>query len=533
LIAAVVLVLTIACTNLANLALARNSRRTAELGIRLALGASRRRLIRELSSEGIILAAAGLLLGLGVARALLVVFSTELSLAVVTLQVVPRIDGTAFAASIAAMLVALLVVGILPAWRASRTDVTSVLANGTTAIAPRWRGRGLIISLQVAASVLLVSIAAIYIGEIRRQSQPTTGVDLERLALVHVDFARQRYDELRAREVADRVSRQLAARGDVESVAVSSGFPLGLLGTRGGGLRAEDGGASFAAQIVAGTSDLLRTLGIRTLRGRPPGSGDKNGGEPVAALSESLARQMYGGGTEAIGRKVVLTHQPYFGESRRADQIFTVVGIAADTRPRVGDQPALGVVYLSLEQQRATDLVISVRARTDARPLVGALRQAVSSTDADVAVGELGTGVEIAGADTLFPRIVAGIATVLGGVALLLALSGLYGVLSQLVAGRTREIGVRLALGAGAGRIERMVLRQGLIPVLFGLIGGMVFGVGARSVIPPPLLRMVPVTDYALMAIVPLAFIATGFAACYLPARRASRVNPNVALRAL
>jgi hypothetical protein len=485
------------------------------------------------SCEGVILAAAGLALGSGIARGLFLLFSTELALGISSLQVLPRLDSGALAASMAAMLVALLVVGIAPASVASRAGVTSMLASDTTASVPRWRGRGVIISVQVATSVLLVSIAAVYMGEVRRQSYLNTGIDLERLAMAHVDFGRQRYDEVGAREVAEQAMRQLAARGDVEAVALSSGFPLGMLGTRDVALRAETNAIPKTAHLVVGTSDLLRTLGIRLLQGRPMEVDAKKEAEPAAVLSESLARELFGGTREALGRNVVMIHRSYVGEARRSDQIFTIVGVAADTGSRSADQPTIGVVYLSLDQQRRADLVVSVRARGDPRPLVGALRKALASADANAAVGELGIGVELAGPDTLFFGIVAGIATVLGGLALVLALAGLYGVLSQLVAGRTREIGVRLALGAGAGRIKRMVLRQGLIPVCLGLIAGIVSGAGVRSVLPPPLLRVIPGTDYSLVAVVPFFFLAAGFAACYLPARRASRVNPIVALKNL
>jgi ABC-type antimicrobial peptide transport system permease subunit len=166
-------------------------------------------------------------------------------------------------------------------------------------------------------------------------------------------------------------------------------------------------------------------------------------------------------------------------------------------------------------------------------PFVGELGKAVAAADPDLAVTQAGTGLALAGPDVTFPRIVAGLAGALGTMALVLALTGLYGVLSHVVAGRTREIGLRIALGAGAARIQRMLLKEGLSPVLIGMAAG--FGVAAiaRAGLQPVFQRIVPAIDTGLIALVPALFIAAGLVACYLPARRASRVDPNVALRNL
>jgi ABC-type antimicrobial peptide transport system permease subunit len=171
----------------------------------------------------------------------------------------------------------------------------------------------------------------------------------------------------------------------------------------------------------------------------------------------------------------------------------------------------------------------------DAEPeaFVGQLRAAIASVDPDLALVQIGTGLALAGPNTTFPRIVSASASLLGLTALVLALAGLYGVLSQVVAGRTREIGVRLALGAGAPAIRRMVIAQGLSPVVIGLVAGLGFGLIARAAMQPFFLRLVPATDVTLMILLPALFLGAGLVACYLPARRASRIDPNVALRNL
>jgi ABC-type antimicrobial peptide transport system permease subunit len=165
--------------------------------------------------------------------------------------------------------------------------------------------------------------------------------------------------------------------------------------------------------------------------------------------------------------------------------------------------------------------------------MLGALREALRAVDPEVATTRVAAASTLGDANTLFPRITAMLSSVLGALALVLALAGLYGVLAHLIAGRTREIGIRLALGASAARILRQVLVQGLSPVLLGLVAGQTLVVLLVIAVPPPFVRLVPTLDVAALLAVPVLFIAAGLAACYLPALRASRVDPNVALRSL
>jgi putative ABC transport system permease protein len=381
-------------------------------------------------------------------------------------------------------------------------------------------------------SVLLVALATLYAGEVRRQSRIETGIDLERLALAQIDFASQRYDEDRARQVAENAVRQMARRPGVAAVSISSGLPAGLTTTFGATLTPIDASTGTDVAFVAGTPGVFDTLGVGILRGRAFDARDTRGRAPVVLLSEVAARQLFPAG-DAIGRDVIFKRGRTSGESERPPVTMTVIGVTADTDAMGVGQRTYGVAYLPLDQHYESRLVLAARVDAEPEAFVGQLRAAIASVDPDVALAQIGTGLALAGPDTTFARIVSSSASLLGLTALVLALAGLYGVLSQVVAGRTREIGVRLALGAGAPAIRRMVIAEGLSPVVIGLVAGLGFGLIARGAMQPLFLRLVPATDVTLMILLPALFVGAGLVACYLPARRASRIDPNVALRNL
>lgn len=415
--------------------------------------------------------------------------------------------------------------------RSSRSRSGSVLAADGGGTVARWRGRRYLIAMQVTVSVVLVAVATLYAGEVRRQSRIDTGIDLERLALAQVDFGSQRYDEDRARQVAENAVRQMATRSGVAAVSVSAGLPVGLT-TVGATLTPVDASGVAQVAFVAGTPGVFKTLGIGILRGRAFDERDTRGRPPVVLLSEVAARQLFPD-SEPIGRDVIFKRKRFIGESEKPPVTMTVIGVTADTDARDVGQRAFGVAYLPLDQHYESRLVLAARVNGEPEAFVGQLRATIASIDPNLALAQIGTGLALAGPDTTFPRIVSSSASLLGLMALVLALAGLYGVLSQVVAGRTREIGVRLALGASAPGIRRMVIAQGLTPVVIGLVGGLAFGLIARAATQPFLLRLVPATDLMLMILLPALFLGAGLVACYLPARRASEIDPNVALRNL
>jgi predicted permease len=531
LMTAVGLVLLVACTNLANLMLARSSGRTQECAVRLALGASRWRLIRESMAESLWLLAIGGVLAIFVARVLMVVLGTELAVGNgVGVQLQPRLDLEVLGSAGAATFLALLIAGLVPALHASRADVRTILATDSLgASSPRWRGRRYLIGMQVAVSVVLVAIAALCVGQVRQQSRIDSGVDFAHLALVEVDFGQQQYDEIRVRSIVEQVLRFVSQQPEVEAVSASSGLPVGI-GTPGASIKGPAG--SMAAELVAGTPDVLRTLGVSIVRGRSLDARDLGTTPRVAVISAQTAQKLFGP-SDPLGSQMTFTRRQWANEANRPEESLTVVGVAADTDTRVVGRRTDGVLYLPWTQRYEGRLVFSARSTGDTARLLGTIQQALTTADADVAVAQALTGTALVRQDSLFFQVVAGLASVLGTMALVLALAGLYGILSFIVAGRTREIGIRIALGAEASTIRRQVLREGLSPVLLGLAVGLGLGVLARLGMRPVFLRVVPAFDMTLLLLVPVLFIAAGIAASHLPARRASRVDANVALRNL
>jgi hypothetical protein len=364
-----------------------------------------------------------------------------------------------------------------------------------------------------------------------------SGLDLDRLALVRIDFNLQKIDEASARRTLARVLAEARLQPRAEAAALVSGLPVGT-GTPGV-IVAETAGSvrdgmlgGDVLELVAGTPDLFRTLGIEIRAGRSFDDRDSSSADPVCVLNESMVRQLFGTAA-AVGRQVVVQRRRWFGERTPAIRTVTIVGIAEDTDTGTVGRRARGVVYVPFAQHYEPGMAVAARYGSGSRPSSGALERIVARVDPDLAILDAGSGVTLGGADNLVLKVGSAAAGGLGGLALVLAMAGLYGLLSDLVVRRTREIGIRMALGADASRVVRMVIADGLRPVLGGLAIGIVFGVLLRMGFRPLFLRMVPEFDPILLAIVPLAFCSAALLAAYLPARRASRVDPNVALRHL
>ena len=529
--AAVGLVLLVACTNLANLMLARGSGRREETAIRLALGASRGRLIRGELVESLLLSAAGGMIGLAVARVVLVMLGNDVPVGSGTsLRFLPRLDLSVLAISAGATLLAVLVAGLLPALQSTRTDVRAAMASGSAAALPRWRGRRMLIAAQVTVSVILVTIAGLCIQQIRELSRIDLGVDLDRVALVEVDFALQQYPETRVRAIVDAVLTDLTRRPGVGAASVSSGLPIGL-GTPGASA-GDTSRLTHRAELVASTAGIFETLGVGILKGRALNERDTAGSAPVAVISAFTAKALFGT-VEAVGRPLFLQRTRWDGERDHPLHARTVVGVVTDATADRNDPDRGGVVYVPLTQHYEGRLVIGARTDDDPALLVPVVRQTLAAADPTVAVAQAGTGMAIAGPSNLFLQITAGLTGVLGGFALALALAGLYGALSHVVLKRRREIGLRVALGANRPDILRLVLRDGLRPVISGIVLGLALGAVARLWLTPLFNRLLPPLDPFVLAVVPLLLLACGIAACLIPARRASRVDPNLALRDL
>ena len=528
---AVGLVLLVACTNLANLMRARASARRREITVRLALGASRWRLTQAGTIETLLLALVGGAAGIAVARVLVVLVGAELDLGIGSLIVEPRLDGAVLAVSLAAMLLVLVVAGIVPAWSSATGDVRGALAadNGH-GVVPGWRGRRLVITGQVAVSVLLLAVTALFASQVRTESRRDSGFDLDRLALAYVDFHDQRVEEPRVRQIADAVIGQLASRPGVDAVVVSSGLPVGPIGRTG--YVTIPGSDALGMAFVSATPGIFEALGVSIVAGRPFVDSDTAAGAAVAVINETAAKALFGG-AGAVGRQIIVRRQDTVGEPPQQPRERTIVGVASDSDAGVVGRREDGVIYVPWSQQFDGRVVFAVRTSGDPAGRLGDLRQALALVAPDLAVAQMGSGVAVAGPSNLFGEIAAGVAGSLGAFGLLLALAGLMGVLSHLVSRRTREIGVRMALGATTSQARRLVLRDGLRPVLFGIAIGIALAAAAQQALQRVSPMLVPPLDVTALALLSILLVGAGALACYLPARRASRVDPTVALRDL
>ena len=534
-VALVALVLAVACTNLANLVLARGAARQHEIAVRRALGASRWRLVREQCAESLLLATAGGLAAYVVFQGLSVLMDVEFNLVLPEggrwiLAVRPAPDGTALWIATASLLVSLVVFGLEPALQLTRSrDLRGELAAGVGVLgAPKARRQRTLLRWQVAISAGFFIVATMFVKYTIAEARHDPGIDLKRLGVAVLNFRTQQWDEARVRRTVDRVVE--AARKDqaIEAVSVSTGMPLGLPAMRLTLSQPEIaiGGTPdrYSAVGVAATPSFFETIGVPILRGRGFDDRDHAGAAPVAILSEFTARRIFGT-SDAVGRPVVVE-----GNGRVT---ATVIGVARDTDVGYVFGESRPVVYLPLAQRYEPFLAIVARSTGDVAMAVRALRGALRQVDPDLAVEVIGTGRTVLAGASVFFRAAGVAALALGGLTLALAMVGLFGIQSHTVAHRTREIGVRISLGASPSQIQRMVLRDGYRPVVEGLVLGLFIGVIGRVIVRAYTDLDVTVIDPWLFFVVPIPLIVAAFCACYFPARRAAGVDPNVALRHL
>ena len=527
------LVLLVACTNLANLVLARGTARQGELAVRMAMGASRARLIWEQCIESVLLAVAGALASYMMFQAVSAFMTTDFVLGLpfggaATFSIRPAVNAQAVTVAIAALLLALGVFGLEPAVQLARTlDIRSALAAGATGIRPRVRRQRMVIRWQVAIAAGFFIIATMFIRSTINQARHDPGIDMDRIAVAVLNFDNGEWDEARIRRVVDRVMDE--GRGDraIETIAASTGLPFGVPSLQVSVANPDDVDGLKRAPVsaVASTPSLFRALGIEIVRGRGFNDSDGPGGAASIIVSELAARQWFGA-ADPVGRRLIVRRRP------AADTVVVVVGVARDTDVRWIYTDRRALVYLPLSQHFASGITLTARSTGAASRAVPALREAIRKGDPDVAVTAIGTASSLLAGPFVIVGSLGRGALYLGGLSLLLSMVGLFGVQSHVVAHRTREIGVRLSVGASAGQIKLMVLKDGYRPVFEGLILGLWGGVAGRLIMRSYMeLKDVTIVDPWMLLLTPIPLIAAAFCACYLPASRAASVDPTVALR--
>jgi len=524
----VAFVLLIACANIANLLLGRAVTRDREMAVRAALGAGRWRLLRLLMAESLLIAVAGSALGLLVGRA-----ARDALVASVPIEIPIwmrfDIDATVVAFVVALTVVTGLTFGLIPALRASRRDVTAALKESGTRSATGGAGRlrtVLVVSEVAIAVVLLVGGGLVVRGFVRLMNvdpgfRPSNVLTL-RVALPEAAYS----TEDRRRAFVDEALPRIRALAGVERAAIVTSLPLA--GGTGYGISIEGApprpGRVPVADFAATSPGYFETLGIRLVRGRTFDARDgRPGTDPVAIVSEKLA-SLHWPNQDAIGKRFKL------GDASSRQPWMTVVGVVGDVRQWGLDAPVGEAMYVPHPQWPLRGFTVVVRTAGPPLALVNPVRRAIHDMDRHLPIADVFTMDRVVVRSLWQPRLFSWIFAVFGAVALVLAVVGVYGVVSYSVAQRTREIGIRVALGAGRGRIRTMVLNQGMRATFVGLGIGVACAVAVTRVMGALLYGMSP-TDPVTFGLVTLVLAVTALAACLVPALRATKVDPIVALR--
>ena len=565
-----VVVLLVACLNLANMLLARGTARRKEIAIRVALGGSRIRIVRQLLSEGFVLALLG-----GVGGLVLGLWSSDLLVGslrhLMPLDIV-WLSGPKPAILLATFgfcLLGTLAFGLGPALKLSRSAVVDELKQqaGEDVVTRRWRflPRHPLVVMQIAFSLMLLTAAALFIRGAGKAASVDTGLKVGRSFLVETDASLAGYDPMRARELYRSLNERLNALPNVEHATITATVPFGMISldkkVQRAGIRpgpddkpataAE--GLAFEAIYDSVGADYFTTVGLPIIRGR--GFSDAEATQPngpvVAIIDEVLAKKLWPEG-DALGQRLQYAdeHAPAakggggntlgmnadLSGDVKPDETIEVVGIVPATRHALFEKEPSGAIYLPFARGFQSNVSFFVRFRSlpkgSEASTADLLRRTVRDVDASLPIISLKTFEQHLDANLQLWVVKAGAAmfSIFGGLALVLAVIGLYGIKAYSVARRTREIGIRMALGAQRAAVLRMIMREGSIMLLCGVALGLLLAMAAGKIL-SGILYGVSALDPIAFASAPLVLALAALLATWIPARRATRVDPMVALR--
>jgi predicted permease len=517
------LVLIIACANVAGLLLARGAARRREIAVRLALGASRARLVRQLLAECLPLVALGSLGGVLLAQAVM-----SLLRQLIDGDLALGIDGPTLAFVSAMAVVTTLLSGLAPALVATRTDVAAEMKQQRAPGRRRFRLHHLLVGGQVAVSLTLLTVAGLFVRTLLKATAVDLGFETRHLVVVTPDLKLSGYNDARARVFHATAVERISLLPEVRRVSLAASLP------RQGNMfwgdrevvRSDAPPAEAAVRFRVEHNEVgpayFTTLGVSVLRGREFSAADDSGAPAVAVINQAMASQLFGG-DDPIGRQVRLME--FMGLGRP----IAIVGLVRDTRTLVLQDNRRPEIFLPLAQVRPENATLLVRTSDPAtvQRAVGRLLREMDPALPPMTIGPLSDQLRRGLEDQ---RLYAVWATIFGGVALLLSAIGLYGALAFAVAQRTRDIGVRMALGAQRGDVMAMVMREGLTVVLAGAACGALGSLGAARLVGSQLYGVAP-TDPVSFGVAAALLLGVAALAAWLPARRAMGVDPMAALR--
>ncbi|HEX8091184.1 MAG TPA: ABC transporter permease, partial [Blastocatellia bacterium] len=527
---AVSFVLLVACANVANLLLARATARQKEIAVRMALGASRGRIVRQMLTESMALSVAG-----GAAGVLLSLCGINLLLALSPKNIARlaevNVDAYVLGFTLLVSLLTGALFGLAPALQASRLNLNDSLKEGTHGSAGgvrRNRARSLLIISEVALSLMLLLGAGLMARSFMGLLRIDPGFDPENVLTIRVALSASKYPESgqQAAFFQQALSRLEALPGVQYAGAVSA---LPLSGAEeASGFMVEGGPLVDSSEMPMSdrrraSADYFRAMGIHLIKGRYFTESDNQSALPVTIINESFARRFFPD-QDPLGKRIKN------GGPTSSRPWLTIVGVVKDVKHLALEAEARPQVYLSYLQNTSRSMALVMRSASDPAGLAAAARNAVWEVDKQQPVTDVKTMRQYFQASIAQRRFNMVLLAVFAAVALILAAVGIYGVMSYSVTQRTREIGIRMALGARPSDVLRLVVRQGMIPAFIGVAVGACAGLALTRLM-SSLLYGVSATDAATFATVSLTLAAVALAACYVPARRATKVDPLIALR--
>jgi predicted permease len=518
-------VLLIACANVANLLLARAASRQRETAVRLALGASRRRLVQQLLTESTLLACAGGAAGIVVAYSTTGFVQWFVPPAPLPIQLDPSIGAPVLAFAIGVTAVSVLFFGLVPALQGSSSSVVAALkesAGAMTASPHRTRMRQALVVAQVALSLVLLVSAGLFLRTLQNAQTMDPGFSTRNGIAASIDLLPAGYDESRGRVFFRDLLARVRELPGVEAATLAQRMPLGFGGISDFTVKVDGYTPAPNEEIVVYYSrvgsEYLRTMGIALVDGREFTDRDTPASMDVAIVNQTLVRRYFAG------------RLPIGGRIHLGQRTVQVVGIARDGKYANITEPPRAFMYLPVQQWYRASTVLTVKTAGDPTAMVPALHQVVRSLDANVPLFDIRTIAQHLEVAVFVQRMIASLLGVFGGLALLLATVGLYGVIAGIVAQRTPEIGMRMALGANRGDIMTLILKQGLGMTGVGIAIGLAAAVAVARLF-KSLLLGVSATDGVSFLGTTVLLVFVAMAATYLPARRAASVDPLTALR--
>jgi len=524
------LLLLLACMNVANVLLARATVRQREMGLRAALGAGRGRLIRQMLTETILLGILGGVLGVILGEWASPRDAFGLASTRIPVRIDYSFDWHVFAYSFAAALFTGIFVGLWPALRASRADLNSILQEGgrsDSAGAGRHRLRSALVVAQVAGSLMLLIVAGLFVRSLRHAETMYLGFDPGHVLDLTMDPHQIGYDEARTTEFYRQLEARARALPGVQAISFAFGAPMAGTVKSGSvtfeGQMAPSGQQPLSLFFNSINSTYFETLRVPLLRGRAFNESDNPTAPPVVIINQTMADRFWPN-QNPLGKSFSLK------TATGPPKTLQVVGVAANGKYLFVAEDPTPFFYVPLVQNYTSARTLLVRSSVPPETLLASVPAEIHKLAPDLPVTQAKTLKQAIGDDLLEYRLGAGVAMAMGAIGLILAVIGIYGIVSFSAAQRTREIGIRMALGGSARDVMRLILRQGVGMVIVGLGVGVLAALGITRVMTRLLVGVSP-SDPMTYAAVSLLLTAVALLACWIPARRATRVDPGVALR--